>query len=437
MRSGIRNPSRLCSVETKEGWVEPEDVVTAKQRFPLMAMFALVAALLLVTGCSGADGATDGENGDGKKGDQVEASAAKNEKGGKKKGKDVNGDKDDEDKEEAVPIEVAALETGSIASTLAFSANLEAERQVKVVAEASRQITQLKVEEGDYVKRGQLLVRLQDDAQKSALTKVKSQVEKAEREFIRQQRLYSQELISEEVYNNATYELEQLRISQQDAERELSFTEVRAPISGTITGRMVSLGDQVQIGQELFEIIDFASIVARVYVPEKHLSALFTGLPANVKAQSALGLQYACNVKRIAPIVDPKSGTVKVTINVGAKKGLRPGMYVDVDLITATHEDALLVPKRAIIYDNDQMFVYRLKGEDRVERVFIDPLLADKFYIEPSEGFDVGDQVVVAGQAGLKEGALVRVPSNDSDASLTHPESAEADGSEIVDRASL
>jgi membrane fusion protein (multidrug efflux system) len=403
--------------------LEPEDVVTAIKRFPFIAIFALVAALLVVTGCSGADGATEGD-------DKIEASAVKNEKGDKK-GK---GDKEDEAKEEAVPIEVAALETGPIASTLAFSANLEAERQVKVVAEASRQVTKLLVEEGDYVKRGQLLVRLQDDAQRSALTKVKSQVEKAEREYVRQERLFKQDLISEETYNNATYELEQLRISQEDTERELSYTQVKAPISGTVTARMVSLGDQVQISQELFEIIDFDSIVARVYVPEKHLSSLFTGLPANVKAQSALGLEYACKVKRIAPIVDPKSGTVKVTINVGAKQGFRPGMYVDVDLITATHAEALLVPKRAIIYDNDQMFVYRLKGTDRVERVFLDPLLADKFHIEPTNGFDVGDQVVIAGQAGLKEGALVRLPGNDSDANLSEPESDEV---KIVDRASL
>ena len=141
---------------------------------------------------------------------------------------------------------------------------------------------------------------------------------------------------------------------------------------------------------------------------------------------------YDCRVKRIAPIVDPKSGTVKVTVGVGAREGLRPGMYVDVALVTATHTDAVLVPKRAVVYDNDQMYVYRLKGKDRVERVFIQPLLADKFHVEPVDGLAVGDRIVVAGQAGLKEGALVSLPGQTEDASHEV-----TDDETVVARASL
>ena len=90
--------------------------------------------------------------------------------------------------------------------------------------------------------------------------------------------MFKQQLISEQVYNDATYELDQLKISIEDAERELSYTEVRAPIAGTITARMVNLGDQVQINQHLFDIVDFDSIVARVFVPERHLDQLRRGL---------------------------------------------------------------------------------------------------------------------------------------------------------------
>jgi len=414
-------------------WDDPEDVVNFKQIVSLFLIVFLFVIGSFLVGCAGANGATEAE------GDSVEATPANNEqtdtekkdeKGKKKKGKD-----DDEDKEEAVPVEISELALGPIEAVLAFSANLEAENQVSVVAEAQRQVTELLTEEGKRVRRGQVLMRLQNEAQHSALAKVKSQVAKAEREFARQERLYKQDLISEETYNNANYELEQLRISQADAERELGYTEVRAPISGTVTSRMINLGDQVQIGQALFEIIDFNSIVARIYVPEKHLAELRTGLPANVSAQAAAGLDYACNVKRIAPIVDPKSGTVKVTVAVGAQPGLRPGMYVDVNLITATHNEAVLVPKRAVVYDNDQMFVYRMKGEDRVERIFIESLLADKHSVEPVSGLEAGDRVVVAGQAGLKEGALVKLPSEAAGASVVEP--SESDEDTVVERAAL
>jgi membrane fusion protein (multidrug efflux system) len=177
-------------------------------------------------------------------------------------------------------------------------------------------------------------------------------------------------------------------------------------------------------------------MVARIYVPEQHLDALRGGLPARVSAKSNGGHVHDCQVKRIAPIVDPRSGTVKVTVDVGGRKGLRPGMYVDVELITATNPSAILVPKRALVYDNDQAFVYRLKKDEdrRVERVFVEAAVTDKFNVEPLNDLHEGDQVVVAGQAGLKDGALVRLPGDKDDEDT----SAEAeDEPSAAERASL
>ena len=369
---------------------------------------ALVALLALAVGCQVSVGSSDGD------GDGATPASEKKGEDGDKKGQGKDGKAEEEKKEEAVPVEVAALDRGAIESVLRFSSNLETESEVQVLSEAARRVTELLVEEGHRVRRGQTLLRLQDEEQRSALAKTKSQLEKAAREYERQKRLWDQELISEEAFNNATYELEQLEISLADAERELSYTEVRAPISGTITVRHVNLGDHVQIGEQLFDIVDFESMVARVFVPEKNLGELRVGLPARIEAQASNDSAFNGKIKRIAPVVDPRSGTVKVTVDVGNQRGLRPGMYVDVDLVTATKEDALLVPKRALIYDNDQMFVFRL-SERRVERVLVAPALADKFNVNPLMGFEVGDQVVVAGQAGLKDGALVKLPGDEED----------------------
>jgi membrane fusion protein (multidrug efflux system) len=348
-----------------------------------------------------AESAGDDDEGD----EAIDPDAAKTE--------DDEDDEDDEDKEEPVPIEVAQLERGGIESVLRFSSNLEAEDEVQVVSQAKRLVRELLVEEGDIVRKDQVLLRLQDDEQRSQLSKVKSQFAKAERDYERQKKLFEQELISDQVFSEAMFEYEQLQISVEDAERELGYTEVRASISGTVTQRLAKVGDQVQIGQHLFDIVDFESMVARIFVPEKHLLQLRSGLVARLSTSSGPGVEFVARVERVSPIVDPKSGTVKVTIAVGAQRGLRPGLYVDVDLVTATHEEALLVPKRAVVYDSDQMFVYRLGEERRVERIYVEPLLADKHFVEPREGLEVGDEIVVAGQAGLKHGALVSLPGDE------------------------
>lgn len=353
----------------------------------------LILGLLLPMGCSRSGAASKGD---------AESREKKAEN---------DSDGEDEKGEEAVPIEVVGLTRGPIETILRFSTNLEAENEVQVVSQASRQlpVRQLLVEEGDDVRQGQVLLRLQNDELRTALARTEGQLEKAKREYDRQTNLYNQRLISEQTYNEATYELDQLALALKDANRELGYTEVRAPISGKVTGRHVSVGDQVTPSQALFDIVDFDSIVARVYVPEKELWRVQPGLEARIYAEAARGAKRQGTVDRIAPRVDPRSGTVKTTVAIPRNAELLPGMYVSVDLVTEVNSNAVLVPKKALIYDADQIFVFRLKEEDRVERLLIEARLEDRDNIEPAALLGEGDRIVVAGQAGLKDGSLVRL----------------------------
>ena len=316
---------------------------------------------------------------------------------------------EDETEDTSVPVEIVELGRGRIESILRFSTNLEAESEVEVRSEAARKIRGLLVEEGDDVAKGQVLIRLEDDEQRNELARVESQLANAKREYERKSSLFEQQLISEQEYNQATYDLEQLEIALRDATRQLSYTEVRAPISGTITQRLVRVGDQISVNQHLFDIVDFDSIVARVYVPEKELYRVRSGQSARLFADAAGREERYGSVDRIAPRVDPRSGTVKVTVSIPRSQGLLPGMYVTVELITEVHEDALLLPKKAIVYDADQLFVFRLRDDATVERLLIEPALEDRDNVEPAGQLEAGDRIVIAGQASLKDGSEVRI----------------------------
>jgi membrane fusion protein, multidrug efflux system len=318
----------------------------------------------------------------------------------------------EERKEEAVPVEVAALGRGEIEAVLRLSSNLEAEREVQVFAEAPRRVTRLLVEEGYPVEKGQLLLQLQDEEQTSAVSKAEIAVEESRQNFSRTKELYEQKLVTEELFTQAGYTLKRNQIALADARRELGYTQVRAPIAGVVTERKVNLGDHVTVNQPLFRIVDFDSIVARIYVPEKDMVRLAKGKPARLRADSLGGARFKGTIDRISPVVDPGTGTIKVTVATPRQEGLRPGMYVEVELVTAVHGDALLVPKRALVYDNDQAFVFRLKDKRRVERLLVTPLLEDALNVEPAGGLSVGDQLVTAGQSGLKDGGLVRLPGD-------------------------
>ena len=312
---------------------------------------------------------------------------------------------------QAAPVEVATLRRGPMEAVLRYSADLEAEQSVPVHSQSPslRRVVQLLAEEGQEVRRGQILAKLQDDEQRHGVERAQGQLGKARADFDRQKRLYEQKLISEQAYTQAKHELEQLEISLADARQAWGYTEVRAPIAGTVAVRRVKPGDAVTMDQPLFEIVDFGSLVVRVYVPERELGRVRAGQSVRIYTQALRGVTFEGTVDRVAPVVDPKSGTVKVTVRVPHRPGLMPGMFLDVQLVTDVRQDALLLPKRALLLDHDQAWVYRLKPDSTVERLLVQPTLENAMHVEVRQVLAPGDRVVVAGQAGLKPGAKVRV----------------------------
>ncbi len=312
----------------------------------------------------------------------------------------------------AIPVEVVEIQRGPIERLLMTSRELVAEQEVKVVSRTANRVVQLMVEEGDQVSENQLLARLEDDIQRTALAKAENQTAKSREEFDRQESLHAQDLISDQVFRDARYDLKQLELSVEDAKRELAYTEIRAPIAGTITTRLVKLGDEVTNGQHLFNIVNFKSIVARLYVPEKELSSLELYQEVRVTASAFPDRKFEGHVLRISPIVEANSGMIKVTIAFKDIGPLRPGMYVDAGIVVETKQDAVLIPKRALAYDGDQQFVFRLLDDRKVERIRLEPGLEDAFWLESPNQIKAGDQIVIAGQTGLKDGSLVRLPDD-------------------------
>lgn len=341
-------------------------------------------------------------------------------------------------KDDRVAVEKASVGRGTIEAVVTSSANLEAEATVKIYSRAANHVAKLLVEEGDRVEAGQLLVQLESQNQEVALARAEASLEKTRREHKRKERLIQEKLITEQDFNNSTHELKVAELAFKDAEREMTYTEIRATISGTITKRDVKVGDFVNINQELFEIVDFDSIVARVYLPEKVLPKLKQGLEARVTSEALGKDAITGRIERISPVVDSNTGTVKVTVAVDDTRILRPGMYVDVSVVLDKRNDIIVLPKRALVYDADQIFVFRINrsGERIVaERVLVKTSLSNESFVEPVSGFNQGDEIVVAGHTGLKDGAPVRVLGEvDPEADRYKKSGSQEDGTEVAAR---
>lgn len=323
--------------------------------------------------------------------------------------------KQDEAKEQPTPVVVGTVERGSIVSTISTASTIEAERQVTIHAESTGRLVDLTVEEGDKVKKGQVIARIRFDAQTNSLVRANTSLEKARVDFNRAERLYNDRVIGEEEFLKARNALEVAELDVSDRSREMRNTKVTAPFDGTITQRKVTAGAFVNNGAELLTIVDFSTLVARVFVPEKQLDRIQVGQTAEVVGKAARGRRGEGKVLRIAPTIDASTGTVKVTVSMPtaatAAESFLPGMYAEVTLTTDSRNDVLLVPKAAVVRDEEQTYLFTLAGDASAgftgKRVRVETGLTDPERIEIVKGLGAGEPVILAGQTGLKDGAKV------------------------------
>jgi membrane fusion protein, multidrug efflux system len=316
-----------------------------------------------------------------------------------------------EEEEQATPVVTAIVKAGSISATISAASTIEAERQVTVHAESTGRLVKLAVEEGDEVREGKVLGRIKYDAQAAMLDRASTSLERTAADLETVRELYAKRVASKEELDAAELAHRQALLDVRDSKLDIRNTRVTVPFSGTVTERFVNEGSFVSSGAQLFSVVDMSTLVARVYVPEKELDRIRVGQATEIVGKAARGRQGVGFVQRIAPVVDPGTGTVKVTIAlpeelVGGERGFMPGMYAEVTLTTAERDRAVLVPKEALIHDDDQAFVF-VVDDDRAVRTAVEVGLRDATHAEITSGVALGDEVVATGHAGLKDGGLI------------------------------
>jgi membrane fusion protein (multidrug efflux system) len=319
--------------------------------------------------------------------------------------------KDAEEKEEkASPVVTLRAGKSTVISRISSASTIEAERQVTIHAEATGRISKLGFEEGDTVEKGAMLGQIRRDAQASLLARASTSLEKSKADYERIKSLHGQGAASQEELDNARIAYQTAKLDRKDRRREVGDTRVLSPFSGTITERFVNDGAFVTNGAQLYSIVDFDTLVARVYVPEKELDRIRVGQEAQVVHKAGDKRRGVGSVQRIAPIVDATTGTVKVTValpkDLTGQGGFLPGMYAEVTLTTEQHDDTLVLPKPALIHEEEQTFAFLVEG-DRAKRVLLKTGLADDNQVEVLEGIAAGDEIILVGHAGLKDGALI------------------------------
>ncbi len=369
--------------------------------------------------------------------------------------------KDKKSEKEATPVELALVKRSEIAAFLSATANLRALREVTVATQAEGIVKKVLAEEGDFVKEDQVLCTL-DDAQvriklmlaEEKLAQAKLQKDKAgirqskalaqightQVEFERYDKARKEGLVSDKDVATYKYKLDELTHDERAAVSEnkefqhkvaeleadiaqskldLARTEVRAPFAGFVTQRTVNTGQRLRPMDTLFNLASFSPLFADVHLSERDANSVQPGQVTTVRLGSDDTAFVNGRVERLSPIVDQASGTVKVTVTLEPKKGFRPGAFVRVEIRTDTKADAVVIPKRALIEEDGQNYVY-VARDDSAKRIKVELGYQREGLVEVRSGLSPGQSVVVAGQGALKEGGKIKVLSRQTE-SLVKP----------------
>lgn len=362
-----------------------------------------------------------------------------------KAGQGPDGDKD------AVPVELAAVQRGEISSIITASTNLRALREVDVVSQTEGIVHQLSAEEGDFVQSGAVLcvlddaelqIRFQSARQKLAQAKLQSekagiqqektvvQIANQNEELARYQELFQNQLVSEHEVALIRYRLNELehdarvsasqnrelthRVAELEAELaqvslEIARCHIKAPFSGYIVQRQVELGRTVRPMDALFKLSAFSPLYADVFLSESECRSVLSGQAATIRLGADTSAHTSGTVARISPVVDQSSGTVKVTVEQRQpEQGFRPGAFVMVGIETARRADALLIPKRAVLDEDGETYVYTVQN-GTAHRTPVRLGTETGGQVEIRQGLQENQQVVVAGQGGLKDGGKIKI----------------------------
>lgn len=315
----------------------------------------------------------------------------------------------DEEQAPAVPVEVAIAGRADIVSTYSGTAAVEAFAEATVIAKVGGELREILVEEGDDVQAGQLLARLDGDRLRLAQAQAAANLQKLRRDFQRNQDLKDKSLISTGDFEKIQYEMEALEAAYKLTSLEVSYTEIRAPIDGVISERFVKNGNTIDVNAKLFQVTSLDPLVAYLHVPEREYRRISQGMPAAVEIDALGGARYDASIARISPVVDPATGTFKITVEVSdPARRLKPGMFARIGIVSAVHADALQIPRGAIIDEGGESSVFIIDNGIAKRRSIRTGLTANG-RVEILDGLSGTEQIIVVGQTGLRDGSRVEV----------------------------
>ena len=264
-------------------------------------------------------------------------------------------------------------------------------------------------DQGDRVREGQLLLRLDDAVATAAVARAEVSLRQAEEDLSRWLAMKDAGAVSVHDYEAVRNHRDLARIAYEEAGGILAKRRVYSPVDGVVNRRFVEVGEMAMPGKPAFQVVQMDRVKVIVDIPERDVSFMRVGMPLPFTVDALGGGGCTGHVVFVASAADESSLTYRLEIGADNLEGrLKPGMIARVRLGRGKQADAVVVPLRALIPDQGQYVAYVVENERSVRRVVKLNAVVDTVAVV-AEGLHSGDQVITAGQRLISDGANVRV----------------------------
>jgi len=361
-------------------------------------------------------------------------------------------------KETPLPVKVVEAQIGDLIIKLKFPGEAVTNMKINMKAEVAGVIKSLNVEESKHVKKGELLVELDDEKYRLELeqeeaTRLKvlsellvekrfagpretrsgpdrEKIQKAKDDYEEARRRFRSGLTSRAEYEKANTEYElsliesgekkeeilaatkgltQAEIRVKAAQMNLEKTKIKAPFSGLIHDIKISPQEHVTSGRELFTLVNIDRIRVHAKVLESEIGKMKVGREVDLKFSAYQGKIFKGEVKAISPVINPQDKTCTVIIDVAnPEEEIKPGMHVEVEIAAEIHKDKLLIPQDAVLVRSGRKLAFVVE-EGLAKWRYIDVGLENEGYAEVLDGVKEGESVIIEGHFTLAHDARVRI----------------------------
>ncbi len=307
-----------------------------------------------------------------------------------------------------IPVETAPVTVGPIQRRLTAVGSLRSNELVTIRPEIAGRIVAFRFQEGKPVTEGQPLVVLDDTVYRAEVEQVQASLELSQANYDRAIDLLKRKAGTTKARDEAIAQLRADQASLELAKARLDKTVIKAPFAGVVGLRKVSVGDFLNVGDDIINLEQIDPLKADFRIAEVYVGAVKPGQRLDLGADAFPGEKFAGEVYAIDPLIDESGRSILLRARLPNPDGrLRPGLFVRVSLVLNERDDAIQVPEQALVPQGQDQYVFKV-ADGKAAFTKVEVGIRRDGMAEILNGLEPGDQVVTAGQLKIRDGVPVK-----------------------------